>query len=76
MLDHDYRHNSHIRSALSFLTVLHTLPFPTSPMIVRMHDFQRAKRGGGVGVASESDKWPNGRVPYVLSAAYSKLFSR
>ncbi|RCN40089.1 astacin [Ancylostoma caninum] len=33
---------------------------------------RRAKRGGGVGVASESDKWPNGRVPYVLSAAYNE----
>ncbi|ETN85815.1 hypothetical protein NECAME_16644 [Necator americanus] len=25
---------------------------------------RRAKRGGGVGVASQDDKWPNGRVPY------------
>ncbi|XGW14819.1 hypothetical protein V3C99_000806 [Haemonchus contortus] len=33
---------------------------------------KRLKRGGGVGVASESDKWPGGRVPYVLSAAYTE----
>ncbi|KHJ81685.1 hypothetical protein OESDEN_18627, partial [Oesophagostomum dentatum] len=34
--------------------------------------FQREKRGGGVAVLSQNDKWPNGRVPYVISAAYSK----
>ncbi|VDL75839.1 unnamed protein product [Nippostrongylus brasiliensis] len=34
--------------------------------------FQRAKRGDGVGVASSDEKWPGGRVPYVLSAAYTE----
>ncbi|KAJ1365625.1 Zinc metalloproteinase nas-1 [Parelaphostrongylus tenuis] len=33
---------------------------------------QRARRSGGVGVISEEDKWPGGRVPYVLSAAYTE----
>ncbi|VDO75987.1 unnamed protein product [Heligmosomoides polygyrus] len=33
---------------------------------------RRSKRGGGVGVASPDDKWPGGRVPYVLSAAYTE----
>ncbi|CAB3402251.1 unnamed protein product [Caenorhabditis bovis] len=30
----------------------------------------RIKRGG-VAVVAEKDKWPNGRVPYILSAAYT-----
>ena len=38
---------------------------------IRYHQFQRIKRGGGVAVASDKDKWPGGRIPYVLSAAYS-----
>ncbi|WKY03027.1 hypothetical protein Q1695_016373 [Nippostrongylus brasiliensis] len=33
---------------------------------------RRAKRGDGVGVASSDEKWPGGRVPYVLSAAYTE----
>ncbi|KAE9414449.1 hypothetical protein Angca_006158, partial [Angiostrongylus cantonensis] len=33
---------------------------------------KRARRSGGVGVVSEDDKWPGGRVPYVLSAAYTE----
>uniref|UniRef100_A0A1I7XT58 Metalloendopeptidase n=1 Tax=Heterorhabditis bacteriophora TaxID=37862 RepID=A0A1I7XT58_HETBA len=31
----------------------------------------RRARRGGVGVSSDKDKWPNGRVPYILSTAYS-----
>ncbi|KIH59106.1 astacin [Ancylostoma duodenale] len=52
------------------------LPITTQRMRPLYNDLRfpirRAKRGGGVGVASESDKWPNGRVPYVLSAAYNE----
>lgn len=35
---------------------------------------QRAKRGAVVTL--EKDKWPGGRIPYVLSAAYSKFIHR
>uniref|UniRef100_A0A1I7V522 Metalloendopeptidase n=1 Tax=Caenorhabditis tropicalis TaxID=1561998 RepID=A0A1I7V522_9PELO len=40
-------------------------------MRIPMQFYQRFKRGGGVAVAAEKDKWPNGRVPYILSAAYT-----
>jgi hypothetical protein len=45
-----------------------------TPMKPRLHDqhFRKPRHKRGSGVAFESDKWPNGRVPYVLSAAYSK----
>ncbi|VDD89466.1 unnamed protein product [Enterobius vermicularis] len=33
--------------------------------------FQRTRRGSAV--AYEADKWPNGRVPYVLSPAYTPM---
>ncbi|KJH43830.1 astacin [Dictyocaulus viviparus] len=33
---------------------------------------KRGRRSGGVGVASSIDKWPGGRVPYMLSSAYNE----
>ncbi|CAI5446638.1 unnamed protein product [Caenorhabditis angaria] len=59
------------RNAL-LLPNVHFLRRPTRSLKNDMRfKWQRTKRGGGVAVLSDKDKWPLGRVPYVLSSAYT-----
>uniref|UniRef100_A0A183BJ64 Metalloendopeptidase n=1 Tax=Globodera pallida TaxID=36090 RepID=A0A183BJ64_GLOPA len=45
-------------------------PGKAATMLLGDQRFHKRQRRGSV-VALESDKWPNGRIPYVLSTAYS-----